>query len=156
KAQKERENAERAALRERQRAEEAEQRFKLAQASADEMIELSEQELVDNPFMTTLRKRLLESALGYYQQLIAQRHSDPAAQKELEVTRQRVQQILDDLAVLERASRVDILKIPEVRDDLKLTKEQSDKLEALPRRAEDQVRDKYAPSEHLTTEERRQ
>jgi serine/threonine protein kinase len=155
-AEKAKEDADRAAERERQRAEEAEQRFKLAQASADEMIELSEQELIDNPFMTGLRKRLLESALGYYQQLIAQRHNDPAAQKELDVTRQRVQQILDDLAVLERSSRVDILKIAEVRGDLKLTGDQVDRVEDLWKRVDRQAHDTFGDFGQITAEQRRQ
>jgi hypothetical protein len=142
--------------RERQRAEEAEKRFQIAQASANEMIEVSEQELVDHPFMVGLRKRLLESALGYYQELVAQRRDDPTAQKELEVTRKRVQQILDDLAVLERTSRVDILKKPDVRTDLKLAPEQGDKLDELLRRIDDQAREQFREFGRLTSAERRQ
>src|SRR5262249_16210720 len=98
--QEEQAKVQRAYEREQQRAEEAEKRFQIAQTSANELIEVSEQELVDNPFMVGLRKRLLESALGYYQELVAQRRDDPTAQKELELTQKRIQQILDDLAVL--------------------------------------------------------
>jgi hypothetical protein len=154
--QEEQEKVRRAYEREQQRAEEAEKRFHIAQASANEMIEVSEQELVDNPFMVGLRKRLLESALVYYQELVAQRRDDPAAQKELDATRQRVQQVLDDLAVLQRSSRVDILKNPDVRKDLDLTPEQRDKLDDLLRRIDDQAREKFSDFGRLTAEERRQ
>ena len=69
--------------RERQRAEEAEARFRLARRSVDELIRVSEEELAHRPGMEGLRKRLLASALAYYQEFVEQRTSDPAAQAEL-------------------------------------------------------------------------
>src|SRR5262249_24219536 len=65
---------------ERRRAEEAEEQFKLAKRSVHEMIDFAEQELGDNPQMQGLRKRLLETALSYYQEFIERRRDNPDAQ----------------------------------------------------------------------------
>ena len=96
----EQQKAETAYQRERQRAEEAEARFRLARRSVDELIRVSEEELAHRPGMEGLRKRLLASALAFYQEFIEQRKSDPAAQAELRDTTRRVETILADLAVL--------------------------------------------------------
>ena len=61
--------AEAAYRRERQRAEEAEARFRLARRAVDELIRVSEEELAHRPGMEGLRKRLLASALAYYQRV---------------------------------------------------------------------------------------
>ncbi len=73
----EQQRAEAAYRRERQRAEEAETRFRLARRSVDELIQVSEEELAHRPGMEGLRKRLLTSALAYYQEFIEQRPNDP-------------------------------------------------------------------------------
>lgn len=110
--------------RESQRAIEADTRFKLARRAADEMIRLAEEELSDNPFQESLRKRLLETALGYYQEFIAQHEERPDAQAELSMTRDRVKKILGDLAVL-KADRLNfLLRESAVLDDLRLTEDQ--------------------------------
>lgn len=76
------------ALRERQRAEEAETRLVLARWAVDELFRMSEEELADRPGMEMLRKRLLRSALAYYQEFLAEWRDDPNAQAELlETTR---------------------------------------------------------------------
>lgn len=110
--------------REQQRAAEAEARFELARRAADEMIRLAEEELSDNPFQEGLRKRLLEAALEYYQEFIAQRGEMPEAQAELSITRDHVKQILDDLAVLQADRHSYLLQTPAVLDDLKASAEQ--------------------------------
>jgi serine/threonine protein kinase len=113
------------------RAEEAEARFKLARRSVDEMIEISEEELADNPFAERPRKRLLEAALAYYQEFIEQRKDDPAAQEELVATQDRVKKILADLALLQGAGQLDLLKQPAVLDDLHPSDEQRKQLAEL-------------------------
>jgi serine/threonine protein kinase len=110
--------------RERQRAAEAEARFQLARRSVDEMIQLSEEELAGKPHLDGLRKRLLESALAYYQEFIELRREDPGAQAELAATRDRVQKIVADLAVLQGAWRLGLLQRPDVLDDLGVSAEQ--------------------------------
>ena len=64
--------------------------------------------------MEGLRKRLLASALAYYQEFIEQRRSDPDAQAELRDTTRRVETILADLAVLRAAGELYLLD-PAVR-----------------------------------------
>jgi hypothetical protein len=112
--------AETAYRQERQRAEEAEARFRLAKRSVDELIRLSEEELADRPGLEGVRKRLLWSALAYYQEFIDQRRDDPAARADLLDTKQRVEKILADLAVLRAASQLYLLCQPAVLDDLRL------------------------------------
>ena len=73
----EQQKAESAYHRERQRAEEAEARFRLARRAVDELIQVSEEELAHRPGMEGLRKRLLASALAYYQEFIEQRRERP-------------------------------------------------------------------------------
>ena len=84
----EQQRAESAYRRERQRAEEAEARFRLARRAVDELIQVSEEELAHRQGMEGLRKRLLASALAYYQEFIEQRRGDPDAQAELRDTTQ--------------------------------------------------------------------
>jgi eukaryotic-like serine/threonine-protein kinase len=127
--------AEAAYQRERQRAEEAEARFRLARRSVDELIRVSEEELAHRPGMEGLRKRLLASALVYYQEFIEQRRSDPAAQAELRDTTRRVETILADLAVLRAAGELYLLAQPSAHDDLRLDESQRAKVADLSERA---------------------
>src|SRR5262249_26992293 len=58
---------------ERQRAEEAGARLRLARRSVDELFQLSEEELADKGGMDRLRKRVLDSVLIYYRELMEQK-----------------------------------------------------------------------------------
>lgn len=123
--------AEEAFQRERQRAEEAEARLTLARRAVDELLRVSEEELADRPGTELLRKRLLQSALAYYQEFLAEHHDNPDAQAELlEITR-RVEKILADLAVLRTATYFYLLCQPVVLGDLKLTPEQRPRIKEL-------------------------
>lgn len=106
--------------REKKRSEEAELRFSLARRSADDMIQLAEVEMADNPALQNLRRQLLEIALVYYQELIEIRGDNPEAQAELAATRDNVKRILSDLAVLQGAAHLFLLRHPDVLDDLDL------------------------------------
>ena len=123
--------AEDAYRRERQRAEEAEARLRLARRSVDELIQVSEEELADRPGMERVRKRLLRSALAFYQEIIEQRRDDPDAQAELFDTTRRVEKILADLAVLQAAGKLYLLANPAVHDDLGLDDGQRKKVKEL-------------------------
>ncbi len=103
---------------ERMRAEQAEKGLKLARQSADEMIQISEQELADKPFTDEARKRMLTLALVYYQGLIALNGDDPAAQAALASAQEHVNKILSDLAVLQGGARLDLLHRDDVKEDL--------------------------------------
>ncbi len=127
--------AESAYQRESQRAKEAEARFRLARRSVDELIRVSEDELAHRPGMEGLRKRLLATALSYYQEFIEQRTSDPTAQAELRDTTRRVETILADLAVLRAAGELYLLAQPSAHDDLRLDEGQRAKVAELSDRA---------------------
>jgi hypothetical protein len=115
----EQQNAEEAYRRERQRALEAEARYRLARRCVDEMFRISQEELADRPGLLGPRKRLLRSALAYYQDLLDQRGEDEGRADLLEA-KGRVEKILADLAVLRAASQLYLLRQPAVLDDLKL------------------------------------
>jgi hypothetical protein len=127
----EQQRAEDAYRRERQRAEEAEARLRLARGAVDELIRVSEEELADRPGLEGVRKRLLRSALAYYQEFVEQRRGDPDAQAELLDTTRRVEKILADLAVLRAASKLYLLCQPAVLDDLGLNDSQREKVRDL-------------------------
>lgn len=106
------------------RAQEAEAQFKLARRVADEMIQLAEEELSNQPFQEGLRKRLLEAALGYYQEFIERKGQTTVAESELAETLERVKKILADLALLQADRHRVLLRQEAVLDDLQLTAEQ--------------------------------
>jgi eukaryotic-like serine/threonine-protein kinase len=110
--------------RERKRAAEAESRFSQARSAVDELIRLAEEEVSDEPFQEGLRTRLLETALSHYQSFIAERGDQPADQAMLAATRDRVQQILDDLEVLQLDRQFFLLHEPDVHADLGLADNQ--------------------------------
>ncbi len=130
----------RAYERERQRAEVAEARFNLARRAVDEMFQLAQDEMAGNPALQDVRKRLLISVLAYYQEFIEQRRDDSAAQAELAAIHDRVKNILSDLAVLEGAFQLHLLKDPAVIDDLSPTAEQRDQIAQLWKRMDDSFR----------------
>jgi hypothetical protein len=138
-----------------QRAKEAEERFQLAQQSVDELIEIAQGELADDrdPRLQRLRRRLLESALAYYQKLIEQRRDEPSAQSQLAATRDRVLKIIDDLAVLQGAGRFFRLKEKDVLDDLGLSDELRSRLGELSKTMDAQRRELYR-DRTLTRDER--
>ena len=141
-----------------QRAVQAENALQLARQSADEMIQISEGELADRPGMEGLRKRMLMSALVYYQGLIAQSGDDAAAKSALEPTQQRVQKILADLAVLQGGGRLDLLNRDDVKDDrdLTLSVEQRAKLNDLLQRLDRERREGFADFSRLSAEAKQQ
>jgi hypothetical protein len=138
-----------------QRAREAEEQFQLARRAADEMIEIAEQELAEDPVQENLRKRLLETALEYYQEFSRRHGEDPSA-PELAATRDRVKKILDDLAVMQGERRVHLLRETAVLNDMKLVGAKRDQVVALSRRLEEQRQATFRESAQLPPDERRQ
>jgi serine/threonine protein kinase len=141
--------------RERLRAEEAEERFRLARRAADDLIEVAESELANKPHLDGVRKRLLEAALSYYQELIAYRREDPDAQAELALTRDRVQKIVADLAVLQGAGDFYLLEKAAVLDDLHASPTQRERIAEL-RRTTEQARVPVSEFLRMNHEQRRQ
>jgi serine/threonine protein kinase len=141
---------------ERERAEEAEKQFRLAQRAVDEMIRLAEEELSDNPFLQDLRKRVLESALTYYQEFCEQRRDDPNAQATLAATRDRVNKFLSDLAVLQGAGQLALLADAGVLDDLQPSEAQRERIAELSHQLEEQRRASFRLFHRLSSAERRE
>jgi hypothetical protein len=139
------------------RAEQAEERFQLARRSADEMIEMAEEELADNPHpqLQNLRKRMLEAAVTYYQEFIEQRRDDATAQAELAATRDRVKRLLADLAAMQGAGQIFMLANNAVLDDLELADEQRKKVEVVLQQLTARQQEMFRAFHRLTPDERR-
>src|SRR5262249_55303662 len=123
--------------------------------AADKLFQFAEEELSD-PQWQGLRKRLLESVLADYQTFIELRRDDPRAQAVLAEVRDRVQTIVNDLAVLQGAGQSLLLRESAVLDDLKATPEQRQKLEASARRLDLPRNEMFRDFRPQNTEEQRQ
>jgi serine/threonine protein kinase len=122
-------------LRERQKAIEAraehaqaEESFGLARRAVDSFVQIGEEQQAEPPTMA-LRKKLLETALIYYQTFIDQRRNDPSSQEELENARGKVAKILSELTLLHTEhNRSGVLAMligaPSVQKELRLSDSQ--------------------------------
>jgi serine/threonine protein kinase len=115
---------------ERLRAEEAERRFAQARQAVDLLIDVCQKDL-DKPPLQGLRKRLLETAMTYYQDFITDRHDHPDGQAELIAVRERLKKMLDDLSVLEGAGQLVLLDHESIRAELALTDSQYKQIQAI-------------------------
>jgi len=115
--------------REMQRATEAEHRFQQARQAVDVLIETSEEDLAEDPRFFATRKRLLETAVQYYQEFIEQQSGNPATQQELALVQSRVKGILRELASLHVFLQSMLLENASVQSDLELTAQQKQKVE---------------------------
>ncbi len=121
---REQDNTQKALERVKQRGEEAERRFLQARQAVDLLIQVAEQELADKPQLQATRKKVLQTALAFYQDLIDQRGDDLGSQAELSRDQDKVRQILSDLTTLEGAQRLEFLAERSIQDDLQLSSEQ--------------------------------
>lgn len=112
-----------ALVRERLRANEADTRFRQARQAVDLLIQMSEEELADVPMVQGTRKRLLETAVGFYQDFVDQQSGNAESQAELAAVQERVRGILRELTVLQREMQLELLNVPTVLDDLELAAE---------------------------------
>ncbi|MBX9679352.1 MAG: serine/threonine protein kinase [Gemmataceae bacterium] len=117
--------------REKDRAKEAELRFAQARKAVDLLVETSEEELGDSPWLQGARRRLLETALTYYQAFIDERKSDPSAQADLAQSQARVRKILDELTALQGALKHILVMNGEVQRELNLSGDQRADLKLL-------------------------
>ncbi len=106
----------------------AERRLATAQAAADEMISLAENEFSMTPMEEVLRLRLLSSALIYYQALTDDPDLEPKTLARLRNTRDNVQKLYDDLMLLRDDRHLAYLADPSVIADLKLDSVQLEQL----------------------------
>jgi hypothetical protein len=119
--------------REKERANEAEEMFRQARQAVDVLVEVSEDELADNFHMVQTRKRLLQTALGFYQDFVEQRRGDAASQADLATVEQRVKGILDELELLRRDMQTMLLRKPVVLRELRLNEQQDKQIAELVR-----------------------
>jgi hypothetical protein len=126
----EQEKTKNALERERQRAEEAERLYRQARQAVDLLVQVGEEELSDKPPVQGLRRRLLETALVFYQDFLTQRHGEDA-QAELTAVRNRVRRLLDELATLQGTREHILVLIPQVQDDLELAEAHRQRLKEL-------------------------
>jgi serine/threonine protein kinase len=152
----EQEKTRRAYERERQRAQEADERFLLARQSVDEMVKIANEELAQSPPLQELRRRLLEASLVYYQKLLDQQRENHDKQEELASARQRVQQMLSDLAELQGAGQLRLLNQQPVLDDLRATEEQRRQIRTHSEVANKKLRDLFHEYHQLTPDDRQQ
>src|SRR5262249_38302524 len=101
----EREKTENALQRERERAQQARDHLNL-------LVQISEKDLADQPFMEDTRKRLLVAALGYYQDLSEQEQGDEDVRNQLAADRERVKGMLDKLITLQGAFQIFLVGEP--------------------------------------------
>jgi hypothetical protein len=99
---------------------------------------------------------MLEAALAYYQEFIEQRQEDPGAQKELEITRDRVKKIIGDLAILQGPGPLFLVGHPGVLDDLGLSQEKRGRVRGLLRRLVEQRNSSLGQFHHLNGAQRRE
>jgi eukaryotic-like serine/threonine-protein kinase len=110
--------------REQRRATQAERRLATAQAAADEMIRMAENEFTRTPMEEILRLRLLSSALTYYQALLDDSELDPEVRAALTQTRDSVARSHDELQVLREDRSLALLADTAVHADLGLNEAQ--------------------------------
>jgi hypothetical protein len=108
----------------------AESDFAQAQRSIEFFIQFSG-ELANNPAMEDVRRRLLETALDYYEDFLAQHGDEPSIKDQLEDSRKRALDILSELSRLRGPTLLFIIKDETVQKELALTKFQANQVAGL-------------------------
>jgi eukaryotic-like serine/threonine-protein kinase len=104
-------------------ARQARENFRQARKAVDLLTHMGEEDLIDPASARSVRRRMLEAALGYYQDFLEQQQ-DPSVHADLEASRTRVSQLLDELTALQGSGQLALLKERPVQDDLKLSTSQ--------------------------------
>ncbi|HUY34012.1 MAG TPA: protein kinase [Pirellulales bacterium] len=140
--------------REELRANETERLFRQAKEAVDVLIEVSEEELADKPMLEPTRKRLLQTALAFYEDFIELREGDTTSQAGLAAEQERVRRILYELNVLHREMQAGLLERPLVLAELRLAEEQKPRLAELRRQWDEERGKLFADFDRLDTETR--
>ncbi|MFO0898424.1 MAG: serine/threonine-protein kinase, partial [Pirellulales bacterium] len=114
----------------------AQQRLTQARELVDLLIRISDEDLAGRPFhggphLQGLQRKLLETALAYYQDFIDDNANDPKMQAELIAGRENVQRLLTELALFQSAGDVLLLTRQDVLEDMQVDGEQTQKLRTL-------------------------
>jgi serine/threonine protein kinase len=121
------------------------------------LVEVSEEELAEHgPFLQSVRRRLLETALQYYQSFLETHGDDPASHADLEAGKERVRSILEELATLQGANLLGLAIQADVQKDLQLTTNQSKSLFDLNSRMSGQRMKYFFDQRRMTAEVKRQ
>jgi hypothetical protein len=123
----------------------AEENFREARRAIDIFAKFSEEELNDHPLLQDVRRRLLESALDYYQEFLEKHAEDPSIKADLTASRARVSQILKELSTLQGTTLLAMLQDPLAQDSLGLDAGQKQQAAQLARRFSEQWGVDYRP-----------
>ncbi len=132
------------------------QRAAEARRAVDLLVDVAEEELGDQPHLRGVRRRLLETALGYYQDFLEGHASDSTAQAQLEAGKNRVRALLDELATLQGANLLGLANDKNVQDDLKLKEQQRTSITDLYESASQERMTQFREQSSLPREVRRQ
>lgn len=110
--------------REQLRLSQAEKRLATAQAAADEMIRMAQNEFTRTPMEETLRLKMLASALTYYEALIEDSDPESDVRIELEQTYSEVAAIREELMLRRDDRAIALLSQVRVQQELELTEQQ--------------------------------
>ena len=108
---------------EKQERRRAEANFAQARAVVDTFSELSERELAYRPDLQELRRQFLETSLGFYQELLAQRSSDSELSKQVRQTADQVEKMVEELRVLDNVQPLMFLTDARIRGELELSQQ---------------------------------
>jgi hypothetical protein len=140
---------------ERIRAEEAERNLQQARQAVDYMIQVSENDLASKFPLHPLQKRILETALVYYQGFIAYHHNNPAQEAELLAVQQRLKKVLDEMSVLEGAGHLILLGEKDIQTDLMLDQAERRRFDAIAQKFAEQRAEMLQNYQNLSLNERR-
>jgi serine/threonine protein kinase len=141
---------------ERIRTEEAERNLQQARQAVDYMIHVSENDLASKFPLHPLQKRILETALVYYQGFIAYHHGNPAQEAELLAVQQRLRKVLDEMSVLEGAGHLILLGEKDIQADLMLDQAERRRFDAIAQKFADERAEMLQGYQNLSPNERRE
>jgi hypothetical protein len=122
----------------------AEENLRQARAVVDFLTQVSEEELANLPHVQGVRRKILETALVYYQDFIDKHQDDPRVQAELAASHARASKILTELTLLQGFGHWWILADRVVQDDLDLSTEQKKQVGRIADSMPQQLRERRA------------
>jgi eukaryotic-like serine/threonine-protein kinase len=138
------------------RAEEAERNLRQARQAVDYMIQVSDNNLANTPMLQPLQKRVLETALIYYQSFIANCRGGSEEMAELVAVQQRLRRVLDEISVIEGAGQLILLGEKDVQADLTLDDAERRRFDAIAQKFAEQRAEMLRGYQHLSLAERRE
>jgi hypothetical protein len=127
-----------------------------ARRAVDLLVAVSEDELADNSQLENVRRRLLETALEYYQGYVDDGGSGAAPPKEIQAGKERIRNILNELAALQAAKMIELAMHADVQKDLNLSAAEREQINRLGQSSTQQLSAFRKEERSLTPEARRQ